>query len=263
MMPPNTTEISNQSSMASECPKCLNKGRYLVTDENGYEYAKECECGILRRQIMANRLRFANLPESLKDVRLNSFSVSVYRKDKQTIRNACNAIKYWLDHFEEMKERGMGLYLFSEEKGSGKTRMAASIANELIHEKKVMVKFATSMQIISEIKSSWNKEHGVSESLLLDQLVTTEVLFVDDFGTEKATDWISEKFYSIINGRYVDKKITIFTSNMSLNDLKYDERITNRIKERNYLIPFPEESIREYIAEHNKAEILGGGLRKE
>jgi DNA replication protein DnaC len=208
---------------------------------------------------MANRLKFANLPDGLKDVRLNSFTISAYKDDKsrQTIRNSCNAIKYWLDNFDNMKERGMGLYLFSLAKGSGKTRMAASIANELINEKKVMVKFATSMQIIDEIKSSWNKEHGVSESKLLDQLVTTEVLVIDDFGTERATDWTGEKFYSIINGRYADKKITIFTSNMSLTDLKYDDRITNRIKERNYLIPFPEESVRDHIAEKNRTEILG------
>ncbi len=208
---------------------------------------------------MQNRLKFANLPEGLKDVRLSAFSLRAYKdeKSRQTIRNSCSAIKYWLDNFDNMKERGMGLYLFSEKKGSGKTLMAGSIANELIHEKKVMTKFATSVQIINEIKSSWNKEHGVSESNLLDQLITTDVLVIDDFGTEKATDWIGERFYSIINGRYADKKITIFTSNMSLDDLKYDERITNRIKERNYLIPFPEESIRDHIAEQNRKEILG------
>jgi DNA replication protein DnaC len=204
-------------------------------------------------------LHFASIPEAYKDVRLNDFSISVYKeeKSKQTIRNSCNAIKYWLDNLESMKDRGMGLYLFSEKKGSGKTRMAISIANELIHKHGIMVKFATSMQIINEIKSSWNKDSNVSESKLLDHLVTTEVLIIDDFGTERATDWIGEKFYSIVNGRYVDKKITIFTSNMSLDDLKYDERITNRIKERNYMIPFPEESIREHIADCNRMELLG------
>lgn len=263
-MPQTTTEIRNQTSADSECPKCHGTGRYLYEDENGIQFARECECGCLKRQIMQNRLRFANIPEAFKDVRLNEFSVSVYKdaKSKQTIRNSCSAIKFWLDNLQSMKDRGMGLYLFSETKGSGKTRMAVSIANELIHKHNIMVKFATSMQIINEIKSSWNKENNISESKLLDHLVTAEVLIIDDFGTERATDWIGEKFYSIVNGRYVDKKITLFTSNMSLNDLKYDERITNRIKERNYMIPFPEESIREHIAEGLKLEmqeaVIGG-----
>ena len=208
---------------------------------------------------MQNRLRFANIPEAFKDVRLSEFSIGVYKdeKSKNTIRNSCAAIKYWLDNLDSMRERGMGLYLFSQKKGSGKTRMAVSIANELIHKHGIAVKFATSMQIVNEIKSSWDKDNNLSESKLLDQLVTADILIIDDFGTEKAADWIGERFYSVVNGRYVDKKITVFTSNMSLDDLNYDDRITNRIKERNYLIPFPEESVREHIAESNRMEIIG------
>ena len=90
---------------------------------------------------------------------------------------------------------------------------------------------------------------------MLDDLIKAEILIIDDFGTEKAKDWISEAFYSIINGRYSDMKITIFTSNMSIGNLDYDKRITNRIMERNYIIPFPEESVRELIAQGNNEEL--------
>ena len=36
----------------------------------------------------------------------------------------------------------------------------------------------------------------------------------------------------------------MYTSNLSLDDLRYDDRITNRIKERTFQLPFPEESVR-------------------
>ena len=151
----------------------------------------------------------------------------------------------------------MGLYLYSGIKGSGKTRMAVSIANELIYEKQIQVKFATSLQILYEIKASWDKQdRECSESKLLDFLSTTKVLIIDDFGVENSErDWIKEKFYHIINTRYVDNKITIFTSNSSLESLRYDERITNRIKERAYQIPFPDESVRDIIARDNMREL--------
>lgn len=237
---------------ATICPLCKDKGWILYEDEDGSWYQKECSCGLISRQRLESQLRFANVPESFRDKRLKGFSLSTYQRpeSKACMVNSCKAIKYYLDNLDNMKKSGNGLYLFSTTRGTGKTHMAACIANELIYEKHISVKFATSMQILDEIKATYGNNHGkeYAENELLDALITAEVLIVDDFGAEKVRDWANEKFYNIINGRYVAKKITIFTSNMNLNDLTYDERITNRIKERCYLIPFPEESIRDHIA---------------
>lgn len=209
---------------------------------------------------MDGRLSFANIPESFKDMQISNFDTNIY-KDAESHKRASVAVKainYWLNEFGSMKERGMGLYLHSNAKGSGKTRMAASIANELIRKKGIQVKFATSLQILQEIKESWNNSSEYSENTLLRHLAMAAVLIIDDFGTEQARDWIGEKFYQIINGRYIDKKITIFTSNLSLDSLNYDDRITNRIKERVYQIPFPEESVRDIIARNNLNELIKG-----
>lgn len=251
-----TTRKTQTLPDSDVCPICHNTGFEFYKDGN-YEYARECSCGLKQRERMKNRLRFANIPEAFKDMDLKTFSINVYKKDesKNTIRNACSSIKYWLENLDNMKANGKGLYLYSMKKGSGKTRMAASIANELMNNHNCIVKFASSIQIINEIKATWDNDRGISESKLLEYLSDTEILIIDDFGTESVKDWIGERFYSIINGRYVDNKITIFTSNMSIEDLQYDDRITNRIKERNYLIPFPEESVRELKAEQNREEI--------
>ena len=180
---------------------------------------------------------------------------------RKLIKDACAAIKYYLDNLENMRKNGMGLYLYSGTKGSGKTRMAASIANELIKTKRLQVKFAGSMQIVNEIKATWD-DRDRSESKLLTALASVQVLVIDDFGTELPKDWIGERFYSIINGRYQDKMITIFTSNMSLADQRYDDRITNRIKERTFQLHFPEESVRDLIAEQNRRALIEG-MRRE
>ncbi len=205
--------------------------------------------------------------------------------------------------FEDAKRNGMGLYLYSKAKGSGKTRMAASLANEIMEKHDTGVKFATSLNILAEIRRTFDNNSQYTESQLLDALVMAEVLIIDDFGTEKATAWVSlnilaeirrtfdnnsqytesqlldalvmaevliiddfgtekatawvrDKFYQIINSRYVEKKITIFTSNEPINGLDYDDRITNRIKECCYQIDFPEESVREHIYEENMRDII-------
>lgn len=210
---------------------------------------------------MNSRLSFANIPDGFKDIRLDSFNETVYNapESRKTAEMAVDCIKYWLNEFDAMNERGMGLYLYSKTKGSGKTRMAVGIANELMYEKGCQVKFCTSLQILNEIKASWDNQGEYSESKLLDFLSTSKILIIDDFGTEQSDKpWINERFYQIINNRYIDKKITIFTSNERLDLLKYDDRITNRIKECTFQIPFPEESVRDIIARENMKELVNG-----
>lgn len=242
-----------------ECQVCHGSGWVFWRDADGIEFGKRCDCGLVNQQIMSRKLRFANIPEAFADLELSGFRTDIYKQDEsQKIANVvCSAVKYYMDHIAEMKGAGMGLYLFSKAKGSGKTRMAASIANELIKKYRMQVKFAGSVQIVNEIKASWSSRDE-SESSLLSALASVDVLVIDDFGAEVPKDWIGERFYAIINGRYQDKLPTIFTSNSNLEDLRYDERIVNRIKERTYQIPFPEESIRDVIAAENRKALISG-----
>lgn len=237
------------------CHICNGSTFIPFIDEYGVTRAKECECR--KKIIMKNRLRFANIPVSYSGMQLKTFSTSVYKKSesKETISIACESVKFYLENFDKMNDKGMGLYFYSSTKGSGKTRMMASIANELMNNN-VQVKFAVSTNILQEIKNTWEKDSEYTESRLLDYLATAEVLMIDDFGTEKYSEWVNNKFYQIINERYVNSKVTILTSNSSLKNIAYDDRITNRLMERTYEIQFPEESIREYIAEKNNAELL-------
>jgi DNA replication protein DnaC len=241
--------------MSQTCPLC-HDGWILLEDENGSLVARECDCR--KERVKNSRLKFANIPESFKDMELKTFRTDVYRlkKSKEDINIVVGIIKAYLNELDTQKAQGMGLYIFSSTKGSGKTRLAASISNELLKKYNMQVKFAVSTAIINEIKKTWDKKSEYTESKLLYDLGNTEVLVIDDFGTEDIKGWINERFYSIINDRYINKKITIFTSNYALSDLKYDDRITNRIKERTYQLPFPEESVREYIAEKNNADMI-------
>lgn len=233
-------------------------------DEDGREVYVDCSCGVRKRDILKGRLNFASIPDVFCEVRLYQFDLGAYQdgRSRKLITASYDCIRYWLEDFREMRDNGMGLYIFSGTKGSGKTRMAASVANELIHERGISAKFCSSVQIISEIKRSWDRDTDMTEGRLLDDLARAEVLVVDDFGTEKygtkngKMDWLDSKFYQIMNERCANKKVTIFTSNYSIDDLPYDERLVSRIKERTYQIPFPEESVREHISERNMADLM-------
>ena len=170
------------------------------------------------------------------------------KESKDLFKAVAELVKWYLENLEENIESGKGVYFWSNTKGSGKTMLSAAIANELINKYQKSVKFATSLDILDEIRATYDPHSEVSESKLLNDLYNAEFLVIDDFGTERATDWVGEKFYQIVNNRYINNKVTFYTSNCNLQTLKYDDRITNRIMEKSYLVHFPEESVREYKA---------------
>lgn len=227
------------------CPLCKGNGWMFLSDDT----VKECECGLLDKQRHEGRLKFASIPGAYKDVTLKDLTAKHYVKpeSKAAFKAIAKSLLMYLDNLYENIENGKGIYFWSTTKGSGKTMLAAALANTLINDYHRYVKFATSLDILDEIRATYNR-HDENESDLLKDLATSEFLVIDDFGTERATDWAGEKFYQIVNKRYINKKVTFYTSNYDLRTLKYDDRITNRIKERSYIAHFPEESVREVIA---------------
>jgi DNA replication protein DnaC len=60
-----------------------------------------------------------------------------------------------------------------------------------------------------------------------------ELLFVDDLGAAKTTEFVEEATYRLINGRYEDMRPSIFTANLGLPELReaIGDRIASRLSE--------------------------------
>lgn len=229
------------------CPMCKGTGWTFIDDNT----VIECDCGLRQRQVLDSKLRFATIPLTYRNVRIEDISTSYYKSKDNAAAMKANIefVRRYLDNLDENTANGKGLFFWSKTKGSGKTMMATALANELINRYQRNVKFATSLDILDAIKSTYGKRDSEdTEDTLIKDLVNTGYLIIDDFGTERNTDWAGEKFYQIVNKRYINKKVTFYTSNHNLETLKYDDRITNRIKERSFVLSFPEESVREVKA---------------
>lgn len=205
---------------------------------------------------MEKRLRFANIPEEFKDLTVNSFRTDWYKTEISQARaiRAKRAAMNFIKEFETFRDKGKGLYFYSYVKGSGKTRLAVSIGNALISVHKVGVKFITTIDLLNEIKRTWDKESKYSQSELLDAINNIQVLILDDIGVESPKDWVSEVMYSILDNRMTKKKITIFTSNAKVEELRHEDRIKSRIDKMAFPIYLPDESIRADIARKENEE---------
>ena len=84
-----------------------------------------------------------------------------------------------------------------------------------------------------------------------------EVLVLDELGASKPTAWVQETITHIINKRYNDKKVTVFTSNYldipigsaydeSLSD-RVGVRLRSRLHEMCRLVPMEGDDYREML----------------
>lgn len=101
-----------------------------------------------------------------------------------------------------------GLFLHGE-KGTGKTKLAAIIANERARAGKAVL-FASVPDLMADIRRSF-KDGTTSEAV--QAVKNTPFLVLDDLGAEKMTEWVGEQLFCIVNHRYNEMLPTVVTSN--------------------------------------------------
>jgi DNA replication protein DnaC len=111
--------------------------------------------------------------------------------------------------------------------GVGKTHLAVAALKELI-KKGIPGIFYDFRDLLKEIQDSFNPNTHTSELKILAPIFESEVLVLDELGSSKPTEWVQETITHIINKRYNDNKITLFTSNYlditAAQKLAYGER---------------------------------------
>jgi DNA replication protein DnaC len=115
-------------------------------------------------------------------------------------------------------ERGL---LLTGTVGVGKTHLAVSIIKALT-ERGFSSLFYEFGSLLKEIQDSYNPNTKSSELKILSNVFDAEILVLDEIGASKPTDWVRDTMAHVINTRYNDKKLTIFTTNYS------DERKTDK-----------------------------------
>ena len=110
--------------------------------------------------------------------------------------------------------------------GYENTHLAASIANEIIRNKKIALLERTS-SITDRIKESFNKT-VTTESEIMELYSNVDMLIIDDFGSETISKWALEKLYRIINNRYENELPIVITTRYTREELMEKIAIENR-----------------------------------
>jgi DNA replication protein DnaC len=136
-----------------------------------------------------------------------------------------------------LQTRGANIYLTGPV-GTGKTLYAVALTlahMEAEYRRRWNVGdhlFVSTPVLLQSIKASFGPDQQSRESELIEKYSAAAWLVLDDFGTEKVSAWTLQVLYLIVNYRYEFLKTTIFTSNLSLDQLAEkleDDRIPSRI----------------------------------
>ena len=112
--------------------------------------------------------------------------------------------------------------------GSGKTHMAAAIANAAIDSGKPAL-FMVCPDLLDHLRLGYNSEGTeMSFSSIFDQVRSAPLLILDDIDTVAPTSWAQEKLFQLINTRYNERLPTVLTCSSLVGSL--DERIKTRLK---------------------------------
>lgn len=129
------------------------------------------------------------------------------------------AFKY-AEKFERIKKSGKGLLFFGAV-GNGKTFYAGCIANYLLDR-------GYKVLLTNIYRIEGHMRHEADRDDYIDSLERYELLIIDDFGTERDTEYMNEIVFQIIDARYRSGLPMILTSNITAEELGKPDSIKNQ-----------------------------------
>ena len=123
-------------------------------------------------------------------------------------------------------ENPVGWLVFTGPNGSGKTHLAAAIANRCIDRGHVVF-FVHVPDLLDHLRATFAVDSDTSYSDLFEQVKSTPLLILDGVGNQSATPWAQEKLQQIINHRYNAQLPTVVTTTSEMSEL--DQYVGSRL----------------------------------
>jgi len=183
------------------CPLCDDTG-WRPVDEKGVRRVVRCDCW--RDQVGHKRLAEANIPKRYQHCTLGNFTAyneSLERAVAQARRLA-----------EAYPSIAGGLFLEGQP-GVGKTHLAAAVLKQVIQTTGARGLFYDTRDLLRIIRSTYDASIRTTELEVLRPVMQADLLVLDDLGAEKTSEWVEETMNLIVNTRYNERRITLFTSN--------------------------------------------------
>lgn len=213
-----------------QCSRCGNTGFITGDNIDGYETVTPCPACYERRQV-ARRLKASGIsPEDYENCRLTTFMA-----DTEISRQMLSMANAYLTS----RQPGQGFGLFGTA-GTGKTHLCIAVCQEITrkyNEPHYYFSYRTEMPALIKALKSYSNTYDDA----VRRWKECDNLYIDDLfkmavrsGTDKNPASIEpddlKVMFDIINARYMNKKATLFSSEIAVNELsQIDGALGSRI----------------------------------
>jgi DNA replication protein DnaC len=189
------------------CPLCDDTGwkpADAADAPDAPDTRRVVRCDCWRQNVADERLAGANIPKRYQHCTIASFSA--YNESLE--RAAAQARRIVDAH----TVTGRGLF-FEGQPGVGKTHLAVAVLKEVMQRLNVRGLFYDTRDLLRVIRSTYDPSIRTTELEVLNPVMRADLLVLDDLGAEKTSEWVEETMNLIVNTRYNQQRLTIFTSN--------------------------------------------------
>ncbi|MDI9476113.1 MAG: ATP-binding protein [Natronincolaceae bacterium] len=191
------------------------------------------KCGCFKQQLITKAYDMSNLSNVLEKENFQSFNLDIFSDEpfedqsltpKQNIMNILNICEGFVFNFDINEDN----LLFCGETGTGKTFLANCIAKSLLDKEKIVI-YQTAFKLLEILEEIRFRDSDNKEKYNL--LFETDLLIIDDLGTEMTNTFTNSELFNIINSRLLSNKKTIISTNLSPMEImdRYDDRIFSRL----------------------------------
>ena len=202
-------------------------GKLVPCPACGKEIARLRKAESHRQRARQLRLRLRKYSQMIGRARTQTFKSFVLTNVSPTVREAYLAAQKFAQHPQ-------GWLVLSGSKGTGKSHLAAAVANyqeQLPENQRPTTLFFITSSLLDMLRSGYGQ--GDYDDVM-GLCKSVELLILDDLGAEQDTAWARDKMFQIINYRYQGELPLLVVTNNLLSEL--DPRIADRLSDDDFSV---------------------------
>jgi len=191
------------------CPLAVCDGSGWILGPE--DVARPCECREQRLKRGHVRGVASAIPPRYRGVSFDRPPVSDMGRD-MTTRHVVNAVQAFVDDLDTNLAAGKGMWLMGNT-GTGKTTLGMLAAKTALAAGKSVAVYFTP-KLLTQIRQTYQAtESEDAYEAFFQRLTSVDLLYIDDLGSERHTDWVVEQLYALVNERYENQRSMLVTSN--------------------------------------------------
>ncbi len=151
------------------------------------------------------------------------------RKDEGLTKDELQSLEKAFNACQKYAQKPRGWLLLIGSYGSGKTHLAAAIANYRADSNAPPL-FVVVPDLMDHLRATFNPSSTISLDRRFEEVRNAPLLILDDLGTQSTSPWVKEKLYQLFNLRYNAELPTVITSANDLNEM--DPRLRSRFLDK-------------------------------